>query len=137
MPDATLLEALHVAARRGADVAIVVPDKSGEWLTDLARGSYLRDLAEAGAKVQMHKGMVHAKIVLIDDRLAMVGSANFDARSMFLNFEVMGLFYSPEEIGAVAAYVNDLLLACEPSSNSVSPRRDMLESIARLISPVL
>ena len=137
VPDITLAEALRLAVVRGVDVRIVVPDNSGQRITDLARGPYLRDLTVAGAKVLLHKGMVHAKVVLIDDRLAMVGSANFDQRSMFLNFEVMSLIYSPPEIAAVAAYVEGLIAHSTPNGVKVSATRDTFEGIARLISPVL
>ena len=137
MPDVTLAEALRIAAVRGVDVRIIVPDNSLQRITDLARGPYLRDLVEAGAKVLLHKGMVHSKIVLIDDQLAMVGSANFDQRSMFLNFEVMSLIYSPEEIKGVAGYVEGLMRQSQPDGVKVSATRDIIEGVARLISPVL
>ena len=137
VPDANLAEGLRLATARGIDVRIVVPDNSGQRITDLARGPYLRDLTDAGAKVLLHKGMVHAKVVLIDDRLAMVGSANFDQRSMFLNFEVTSLIYSLPEIAAVAGYVEGLLKESSPNGVKVSATRDTIEGIARLISPVL
>jgi len=137
VPDTTLAEALRIAAVRGVDVRIIVPDDSLQRITDLARGPYLRDLGEAGAKILLHKGMVHSKIVLIDDRLAMVGSANFDQRSMFLNFEVMSLMYSPAEITAVAGYVEGLAAQSKPNGVKVTATRDTIEGIARLISPVL
>jgi len=137
VPDTTLAEALRIAAVRGVDVRIVVPDDSFERITDLARGPYLRDLSEAGAKVLLHKGMVHSKVVLIDNRLAMVGSANFDQRSMFLNFEVMSLIYSQPEIAAVANYVESLMAVSMPNGVKVSATRDTIEGLARLISPVL
>ena len=137
VPDATLAEALRLSAVRGVDVRVVVPDYSGERVTDLARGPYLRDLAAAGVKVLLHKGMVHAKVVLIDQRLAMVGSANFDQRSMFLNFEAMSLIYSAPEIAAVSDFTTALMANSVPNSVKVSATRDTLEGVARLISPVL
>jgi len=137
VPDPNLAEALRLAAVRGVDVRIIVPDNSGQRITDLARGPYLRDLAEAGAKVLLHKGMVHAKVVLIDDRLAMIGSANFDQRSMFLNFEVNSLIYSPAEIAGVGAFVETLLKQSSPNGAGVTFSRDTIEGVARLISPVL
>ena len=137
VPDANLAEALRIAAVRGVDVRIIVPDDSMQRITDLARGPYLRDLGDAGAKVLLHKGMVHSKVVLIDDRLAMVGSANFDQRSMFLNFEVMSLIYSASEIAGVARYVEGLMAKSKPNGVRVSASRDTIEGIARLISPVL
>jgi cardiolipin synthase A/B len=137
VPNATLMEALKVAAERGVDVRVIVPDISDQLLPQLARGPYLRDITKVGGKALLHKGMVHAKVVVADDRLAMVGSANFDQRSMFLNFEVMSLLYSKPEIEAVAAYVDGLASNSLPDGAAVTVTRDTIESIAGLISPVL
>src|SRR5207249_5836997 len=76
VPDEMLARALELAARRGVDVRLVVPARSNHPLADLARVSYLRQLHDAGGQVLLFApGMVHAKAVLIDDDLAIVGSA--------------------------------------------------------------
>jgi cardiolipin synthase len=138
VPDDVMAQALTIAAKRGVDVRIVVPRKSGQWLTDMARGPYLRDAKAAGAKVSMFTAcMVHGKVVLIDNKLAMVGSANFDSRSMFLNFEVMCLMYSPAEIQAVAAWVQTLSAPVEEGGTPVGAFRDTVESVAFLLTPML
>jgi len=138
VPDTAMSQALAVAAKRGVDVRITVPAKSGQWVTDLARGPYLRDAREAGAKVMLFTaGMVHGKAVVIDDRMAMAGSANFDSRSMFLNFEVMCLMYSPAEIQAVAAWMETLSASVEEGGKPVSGFRDTVESVAFLLTPLL
>lgn len=106
VPDDALQSMLRLACRRGLDVRIVVPRRSNMWLADRVRSSYLAELAAAGARVALFEpSMLHAKIVLLDDRVALVGSANFDMRSLFTNHEVAVVLYSPEDIAAVATVV--------------------------------
>jgi cardiolipin synthase len=105
VPDAALLMALVLAARRGVRVELILPAQSNHWTADLARPRALRDLAEAGAVIWMLPQMIHAKAIVVDETLALVGSANLDARSLFLNFELMVAFYDRPQIARVAAWV--------------------------------
>jgi len=107
VPDATLLMALTLAARRGVAVDLVLPARSNHRLADVARNRPLRDLARAGGRIWMTAHMVHAKAVVIDDGLALAGSANLDARSLFLNYELMVAFYRPDDIAAFAAWIDE------------------------------
>jgi cardiolipin synthase len=92
VPDESLMSALVLAARRGVLVDLVLPAASNHRLADLARRRPMRELAEAGARIRLTDGMVHAKAVVFDDVLAVAGSANLDARSLFLNYELMLAF---------------------------------------------
>src|SRR5450755_470909 len=105
IPDATLLMALALAARRGVVVDIVLPRRSNHRLADVARHRPLRDLAAAGARIWLEPYMLHAKAVVIDDQLALAGSANLDLRSLFLNYELMVAFYEPADVGRFAAWI--------------------------------
>jgi cardiolipin synthase len=105
VPDATLLMALTLAARRGIAVDLVLPRQSNHRLADLARHAALRDMSAAGARVWLLDGMIHAKGVVIDDELAMVGSANLDERSLFLNYELMVAFYQPDDVERFASWI--------------------------------
>ena len=98
IPDATLLLALTLAARRGVTVDIVLPRRSNHRLADVARHRPLRDLAAAGANIWSVPFMLHAKAVVFDDQLALAGSANLDLRSLFLNYEMMIAFYEPLDV---------------------------------------
>ncbi|GHU20269.1 cardiolipin synthase [Betaproteobacteria bacterium] len=98
VPDAALLMALTLAARRGIEVDLVLPERSNHRLADFARHRALRELIVSGARVWLHPRMLHAKAVLVDDELALVGSANLDGRSLFLNYEMMIAFYDQRTI---------------------------------------
>lgn len=138
MPNEMLSQALEIALERGIDVRVVVPEKSDQLLPDLARGQYLRDLDALKCKVLLYTGgMLHAKAMLIDDVAAVVGSANFDSRSMFLNFEVNSVIHSEAEIRSVESWIVKVMQKTRVFDASVGKRRDTLEGLARLITPML
>ena len=138
LPNEMLAEALQIALQRDIDVRVVVPEKSDQRFVDLARGQFLRDLCALNCKVLLFTpGMVHAKAMLVDDAAAAVGSANFDSRSMFLNFEVSSVIHSPAEVRAVEAWIERLITQTRPMDAKVGRRRDTIEGIARLIAPML
>ncbi|MFC7336483.1 cardiolipin synthase [Haloferula chungangensis] len=89
VPDAQFISALQLAALRGVDVRILIPDESDNGLVDLSCWSYLPELHAAGIEVYRYeKGFMHHKVTVIDDRYCTIGTANFDNRSFRLNFEV-------------------------------------------------
>jgi cardiolipin synthase len=98
--------ALTLAARRNVAVDLVVPARSNHHMADLARHRALRELAGAGARVWLVPQMIHAKAIVVDGELAVAGSANLDARSLFLNFEVMVAFYGRDEALRFAAWID-------------------------------
>jgi cardiolipin synthase A/B len=98
VPDSALLMALCLAARRGVAVELLIPARSNHRLSDIARGRALRALAQAGARIWLAPQMLHAKLAVIDDQLALAGSANFDSRSLFLNYELMVAFHEGDDV---------------------------------------
>ncbi len=138
IPPEGLAEALALAAHRGVDVRVYVPDPSNHFVADLARGQPLRDAAAAGVSViRFIGGMVHAKIVLVDDALAMVGSVNIDPRSLFLNFEANAIVYGAAQTSAVARWIETLQDATQKGVTPVSALRDTIEGVARMLDPLL
>ncbi len=114
VPDESLLTALTLAARRGVLVDIVLPARSNHRLADIARQRPMRDLANAGARLWLTSAMAHAKAVVVDRHIALVGSVNLDSRSLFLNFELMTAFYVPSEIELFARWIDALFETAQP-----------------------
>lgn len=138
IPDEPLLNALQMAVRRGVDVRIIVPAKSNHPMTDIARRIYLRDICQAGAKVYFHtEGMIHAKAVLVDRLLAMIGSANMDSRSLFLNYEVMLLVYSPKSLTELRGWMDRIEQKCTVQNFHTGFAQNILEHIIHLFAPLL
>ena len=104
VPDAALLMALCLAARRGVEVNLLLPARSNHRMSDLARRRALRALASAGGRVWFVPHMLHAKLVVVDDVVAFIGSANLDSRSLFLNYELMFAFHDARAIAAGAGW---------------------------------
>jgi cardiolipin synthase len=138
IPDEMLARALNLAARRGIDVRLIVPARSNHLSADLARESYLRELHEAGGQVLLHQAaMLHAKAVLFDDQLAVIGSANMDNRSLFLNYEVALFLYNRDQVRAVFAWAKRLQADCLRELPRPGWTRELAENVVRLFSPLL
>lgn len=89
VPDEQLMSALQLAALRGVDVRILIPETPDQQLVYLSSFSYLQEAEKAGVNIYRYlPGFLHQKVMLVDDRYAAVGTANLDNRSMRLNFEV-------------------------------------------------
>ena len=130
VPDATLLMALMLAARRGVLVDLVMPARSNHPLADVARHRPLRDLSRAGARVWFVPWMEHAKAVVIDDQLALAGSANLDLRSLFLNYEMMFAFYEPADVRRFADWIEgERASAVRFEAKEPGLFRDLLEGL--------
>lgn len=90
VPDEQMVTALQLAALRGVDVRVIIPERSDIPLVQYSSYSYLPDMEKAGVKVYRYQpGFLHQKVMLVDDGYAAIGSTNFDNRSFRLNFEIM------------------------------------------------
>ena len=114
VPDAALLMALCLAARRGVAVDLLLPAKSNHPLSDIARGRALRQLAHAGARIWLAPQMLHAKLAVIDEQLALAGSANLDSRSLFLNYEMMVAFHEGQDVLRFGAWFDRERASAQP-----------------------
>ncbi len=142
VPDEPMLTALVAAGLRGVDVRILVPRSSDNLLVDLAARSYYPELVRARVHIYEYVGrMLHAKTLVVDGELAIVGTANFDNRSFRLNFEVIAALYDPQMAAELAhAFERDLTRAELVRVREIKEKRfiDRLgEATARLFSPLL
>jgi cardiolipin synthase len=138
VPDETLARALELAARRGVDVRLILPYHSNHISADLARSSYIRQIHEAGGSILLYRpGMIHAKMLIIDDELAVIGTANMDMRSLFLNYEVALFLYSVEQVQATARWAESLMTECRRGLPRPTWAREVAEDVGRLLSPLL
>ena len=139
VPDESIVKALALQARMGRDVLVMVPKKSNHRIPDWARGPALRQLHDAGARIRSYpKGMIHTKLLLFDDTLAVSGSPNLDMRSMYLNFEIALFHYNAEEIAAMEHWFTTLLPQCDTwNPKPLTLTREWGEGICKLVSPML
>ena len=107
VPDTALLSALTLAARRGVRIELLLPARSNHRLSDLARRRALRSLHAAGGELWLAPQMLHAKLVVIDDEMALAGSANLDGRSLLINYELMMAFHDRDAIAAFTRWFDD------------------------------
>lgn len=139
VPDEASLFALTSAALKGVDVRLLVPRKSDNLVVTLATRSWYDDLIRAGVRIYEYTPrMLHTKTLVIDDDLSFIGSANFDYRSFYLNFEVSVLCYEPKANELLAREFHESLQSSEEvvlRKQSVAYR--LLISTARLFSPLL
>jgi cardiolipin synthase len=97
VPDDATKHALQAAAVRGVQVTLVMPLEVDSPLVAAASRSHWQDLLESGVRIlQYGGGLLHAKTLTADRRIGMIGSANFDARSFWLNFEITLLLYDDD-----------------------------------------
>jgi cardiolipin synthase len=135
--DESLQKALMLAVRRGINVNIIVPAHSNHPLTDAVRAVDIRKLHDEGAKIWFYTPtMLHAKVILFDNTLAILGSANFDLRSLLLNFEVSCFIYSKPEIQEISDWIHSILAKCTHHTPSGSHTRIAFEYMMQIIKPL-
>jgi cardiolipin synthase len=142
VPDAGLRDALRLAGYQGIDVRFLGQHKPDKVIPQYAARYYWAEVLAAGVQVyQYTPGMMHAKVVLVDDDWASVGSANLDNRSLHLNFEANCLIYSRQAVAELAAQFERDLASAIRLECQVFGRRPfaarLLDNACRLLSPVL
>ena len=142
IPSDSIMDAILISAMSGVSVKLLVPNVSDSRLVNAAASSYYRSLLKAGVKIyKYNKGFIHAKTMVIDDEIAIVGTANMDVRSFDLNFEVNAIVYDDVVANQLKKeFYNDLLDA-EPIEYEQWKNRPQyhifLDKLARLFSPML
>ena len=142
IPGETIIDALKMAALSGVEVKLLVPGISDSFMVNAAAKSYYTQLLKAGVEIYLYqKGFVHAKTLVADRCLAIVGTANLDYRSFDLNFEVNAIVYDKEIAGELADnFEKGMKDSDEIEINAWLNRPkhvQFIEKIVRLISPML
>lgn len=142
LPPEGMLDALHAAAIRGVDVRVMISEKSDVPIVQKASRSFIKDLLKSGVKVYFYnKGFMHSKLMIFDDSLTLIGSANFDARSFEQNFEVEAFIYDSDVTNeAIDIFVEDQRNSEQQYLREWVKRpvtKRFIESLLRLFAPLL
>ncbi|HOQ80493.1 MAG TPA: cardiolipin synthase [Candidatus Cloacimonadota bacterium] len=139
--DESILMALKIAGLSGIDVKIILPEKADHTFVNFGTKSYYYELLEANIKLYEYtKGFIHSKVIIVDDELCSVGSANLDIRSFSQNFEMNALVYDENEVKILKdSFYEDLQncnQVCIETVRNKNVFHKFIESFARLFSPI-
>lgn len=142
IPDASLLDALKIACLSGIEVQLMIPNKPDHAFVYWATLSYVAELLNSGAKVYIYdNGFIHAKMIVVDNEIASVGTANIDVRSFKLNFEVNAFIYDKNIARKLSEeFQHDVMQSREYTLEAYHQRSKTIrfkESVSRLLSPIL
>ncbi|NLC85901.1 MAG: cardiolipin synthase [Bacteroidales bacterium] len=142
LPPEAMIDALQAAAIRGVDVRVMISKRSDVQLVQMASRSFIKDMLKSGVKIYFYEnGFLHSKLMVFDDSLTLIGSANFDTRSFEQNFEVEAFIYGHK----VAKEANEIFIEDQSYSEQIILKEWLkrpvfarfLESVLRLFAPLL
>lgn len=140
IPDDVFFSALRIAIKSGVDVRIMVPNKPDKRSVYLVTLSYLKEMAEIGAKIYLYNGFLHSKTIIVDDNKLSIGTCNTDNRSFGLNFEDTAIMYSQElNETYTKQFKKDMKSSYEVGLSYFQKKRwltKFLQAIMRLLSPL-
>jgi cardiolipin synthase len=141
VPDEGVMTALQLAALRGVDVRILLPDRADHILVWLSSFSYYDQSIPYGVRLFRYKrGFLHQKVMLIDSRMATIGTANLDNRSFRLNFEITAFVSDEKFIGEVSDMLEtDFANSTEVKVEEFTQKPFLFRAVcraARLLAPV-
>ena len=142
LPTEGLNQALQIAALGGVDVRLMLPKHSDVRSVNMASHSFIDEMVKAGVKVYFYKpGFLHSKLVVSDDMLTSIGSANMDFRSFEHNFEINAFVYQQDFARQMKHIFMHDIQSCERLNPSLWLKRPykqrLSESFMRLFSPLL
>lgn len=138
IPDEAILTSLKIASHSGVDIKIIIPGIPDKKAIYYATLSYAKELINSGIKVYTYNGFMHSKLMIVDDDIVNIGSANMDRRSFSLNFEINAIVYNKDfnsenrklvekELENSKIYIN----------NKASIFSKIIEKLCRLFSPII
>ena len=141
VPDEGVRAALQLAAIRGVDVRVLIPNKPDHLLVYLSAFSFLGEMIDGGVKIFRYEpGFLHEKVILVDDYAAGVGTANLDNRSFRLNFEITAITLNHGFASEVEAmFLADFARARCMTSDELAAKRwyfRLASRLAHLLAPI-
>jgi cardiolipin synthase A/B len=142
VPDEAFLECLQTAVSRGVEVVLLMSHRSDHHIVSWAQQSYYEELLANGISIHLYEpGFLHSKLMTIDDEVAVIGSANLDIRSFWLNNEISLLIYDPQVTRALqlieATYIERSTTITAPMWSQRTALRRVIHNIARLADSLL
>jgi len=138
LPDETLMHALKIAKHKGVEIKLITPKQSDHYVADLSRSSYMRVLQEEGIDLVLYNGnILHAKAILFDKDVVMIGSVNIDNRSLLLNYEVVSFAYSKAIIYEIEKWMQGFIAKADTQMEEASKLRRIAENFMRILAPQL
>lgn len=140
VPDESLLDAVTTAAYRGVEVELFVSEKADHTIVDFAQSSYYAELLAAGVRIHRYPypAVLHTKLVIADDEVAVIGSSNMDMRSFGLNYEVTMLSGHGDLLDSMTELTDSYRSACTELTEEEWGNRPLMrryvENVARLTS---
>ncbi|MCM0598677.1 cardiolipin synthase [Periweissella fabalis] len=142
IPDSGMLEVIQNASLSGIDVHVMIPSVPDHPFVYQATKYYANEILQCGASVSTYNGgFLHAKVLVVDGKMASVGSANFDIRSFRLNFEGNAFMYDKKVAQELQNIFNEDLKRCTPLTLQDFLNQSLWQSFkqrfSRLLSPIL
>lgn len=142
IPNEQILTALQMAAQSGKNVELLLPFRGDSFFVQHAAQSYIKPMLDAGVKVYFYeKGFIHAKTMVIDDNLAIVGTVNLDNRSFYLNSEIAVVVYDKPTVKKLQESfkqdLQDAMLIDKRTWKNRSIWQKFIDAVCRLLTPLL
>lgn len=142
IPDKSFLEAINIAALSGIEVKLLVPTKSDSVIVNTTSQSNFQELLDVGVKIYAYdKGFIHAKTMVCDQKVAIIGTANFDNRSFDLNFEINAIVYDEQIATEISnLFEKDISFSTQILAEEWSKRplfRKLMEKVLHLFSSLM
>jgi cardiolipin synthase len=142
VPEADIIMAIKTAVTRGVQVRLLLPRHSDQKMADLASYTYFGELLEAGVHISHYtKGMMHAKLMVIDGEISITGTANYDLKSFRLEYNLCEFIYSTDMARELTEQFEHDLNDCVPLHLEDFQHRSLPQRVAeqgaRLLSPLL
>ena len=142
IPDKSFLEAINIAALSGIEVKLLVPTRSDSFIVNTTSQSNFQELLDVGVKIYSYdKGFVHAKTMVCDQKVAIIGTANFDNRSFDLNFEINAIVYDEQIATEISnLFEKDISFSTQILAEEWSKRplfRKLMEKVLHIFSSLV